>query len=61
MAHKKRSFDEIVELASREVETTAVWRSLSIDDREKALRRLLGLNWRDKKQHAIAKWQRQLS
>lgn len=38
--------DKQLNLASREVDTMAVWRSLSIQDKEKALRLLLGRDWK---------------
>lgn len=45
MLNSKR-FRQVLDRASREVDTMAVWRSLSIEDKEKALRLLLGRNWR---------------
>lgn len=42
----RRKFRQMLDRASREVDSMAVWRSLSIEDQEKALRLLIGRNWR---------------
>ena len=42
----KSKFDRVLEDASREVDTMAVWRSLSVKDREKAIRLLIGPSWK---------------
>lgn len=45
MLDSKR-FWATLESATSEVETMAVWRSLSLEDRQKAMRLLLGKNWK---------------
>lgn len=56
-----KSFWKTIDLACREVDTMAVWRSLSIKDKEKALRLLLGPHWKRLYKDVIERYGEQFS
>jgi hypothetical protein len=57
---KSKDWSRVVEEATSEVETMAIWRSLSVKDRQKAIRLLLGPHWRQLYKGVIERYESSL-